>query len=236
MFAGEYARRYNSYDPPKHIQFIAAWVLELVDRPGRPFCAVERFVAGEFRKHNNNYGFVSEDQRNTPQAFSHFTYEASRHQLLVCDIQGVSDFYTDPQICTLSGQGFGRGNVGAKGFKKFLSTHRCNAICRFLRLPSVHPKGEETDIGTRPAEPVMPSPHVEIDRSLRQPAEYLAPFVKNRGEAKAAAAVVARDKDKRAQKGEDQAAKETDKAVIVTHDNRTVTVQGGLCRGMCAVL
>ena len=55
---------------------------------------VERYIPGEYRKHNNNYGFVSDEERNTPQAFSHFTYEASNHSLIVCDIQGVSDLYT----------------------------------------------------------------------------------------------------------------------------------------------
>jgi hypothetical protein len=41
--------------------------------------------------------------RNTPQAFSHFTYEASSHSLLVCDVQGVGDMYTDPQVHTMDG-------------------------------------------------------------------------------------------------------------------------------------
>jgi len=50
-------------------------------------CAVERFIAGPYRKYNNNYGFVSEDERNTPQAFSHYTYETSQHRILICDIQ-----------------------------------------------------------------------------------------------------------------------------------------------------
>ncbi len=38
-------------------------------------CGVEKFIDGPYRKHNNNYGYVSEEERNTPQAFSHFTYE-----------------------------------------------------------------------------------------------------------------------------------------------------------------
>ena len=36
--------------------------------------------------------------RNTPQAFSHFTYEASEQKILICDVQGVNDIYTDPQV------------------------------------------------------------------------------------------------------------------------------------------
>ena len=44
---------------------------------------------GEYVKYSNNDGW-SEDRRNTPHAFSHFTYEASGRSLVVCDIQGVS--------------------------------------------------------------------------------------------------------------------------------------------------
>lgn len=46
------------------------------------------------------------------QAFSHFTFERSGHQLIVVDIQGVGDLYTDPQIHTESGTDFGDGNLG----------------------------------------------------------------------------------------------------------------------------
>lgn len=46
------------------------------------------------------------------QAFSHFTFERSGHQLIVVDIQGVGDLYTDPQIHTESGKDFGDGNLG----------------------------------------------------------------------------------------------------------------------------
>ncbi len=36
--------------------------------------------------------------RYTCAAFSHFTYEASKHEILICDLQGVGDLYTDPQV------------------------------------------------------------------------------------------------------------------------------------------
>lgn len=51
----------------------------------------------------------------TPQAFSHFTFERSGHQLIVVDIQGVGDLYTDPQIHTERGTDFGDGNLGRPG-------------------------------------------------------------------------------------------------------------------------
>uniref|UniRef100_A0A7S2RID9 Alpha-type protein kinase domain-containing protein n=1 Tax=Mucochytrium quahogii TaxID=96639 RepID=A0A7S2RID9_9STRA len=150
-----YARLFNTYDPPRLVEFCKAWILELVDREGSPLCAVERFVAGDYRKHNNNYGYVSEDERNTPQAFSHFSYEASAHTMLVVDIQGVSDMYTDPQIHTINGTDFGKGNLGIKGFDRFLKTHRCNRICRYLKLPPVNPKYSME--GTVPNLPFMPA-------------------------------------------------------------------------------
>lgn len=49
------------------------------------------------------------------QAFSHFTFERSGHQLIVVDIQGVGDLYTDPQIHTEAGTDFGDGNLGRCG-------------------------------------------------------------------------------------------------------------------------
>jgi hypothetical protein len=49
--------------------------------------------------------------------------------------QGVEDTYTDPQIHTGSGKGFGRGNLGQAGITAFLTRHKCNAICEHLGLP-----------------------------------------------------------------------------------------------------
>jgi hypothetical protein len=51
---------------PKTVQFIAAYVMELIDRPNRPICGVERFVPGTYVKYNNNWDW-SDDHRNTPQ-------------------------------------------------------------------------------------------------------------------------------------------------------------------------
>ena len=110
---------------------------------------------------NNNFGFVSEDERNTPQAFSHFTYESSNHRLLICDIQGVSDSYTDPQVHSEEPDGFGgKGNLGQRGIDRFLATHRCNAICRYLKLPSIN--ANYSDLGTLPVTQYMSYEQVQI--------------------------------------------------------------------------
>ncbi|KYQ91700.1 myosin heavy chain kinase [Tieghemostelium lacteum] len=151
MIAKKWADNYNSLKPPKKIEFLQSCVLEFIDRTGNDIiCGAEPYVEGQYRKYNNNSGFVSNDERNTPQSFSHFTYEHSNHQLLIIDIQGVGDHYTDPQIHTYDGTGFGIGNLGKKGFEKFLDTHKCNAICQFLCLSSINPKSEKSDCGTVP--------------------------------------------------------------------------------------
>jgi len=162
MYSKEFAKEFNTYKPPNPVDFVAAWLLELIARAGKPLCAVEMYIPGSYRKHNNNYGYVNENERNTPQAFSHYTFEASKHKILICDIQGVGDLYTDPQIHTQGDVliGKGKGNMGARGFEKFLSTHQCNAICKFLKLPAINAKRD--DVGTVPAQPVMSFQHVDV--------------------------------------------------------------------------
>jgi len=165
LFAKIIAEKFNVYSPPKRVSFVKAWLLKLLRRGGQ-VCAVERFISGPYRKHNNNYGFVNDDERNTPQAFSHFSYEVSGKQLLVCDIQGVADLYTDPQIHTVVGDDkvdrpFGKGNLGQRGIDQFLKTHRCNPICRYLKLPPINPRDE--DIGTVPVDSTLMQPQ-QIDK------------------------------------------------------------------------
>jgi elongation factor 2 kinase len=93
-----------------------------------------RVIAGEYIKHNSNSGYVECHRRATPQAFSHYTFEASRGRLIVVDIQGVNDLYTDPQMHTLEGTGYGEGNLGANGFALFFAAHRCSPLCAKLGL------------------------------------------------------------------------------------------------------
>jgi len=134
MIAKLYAEYYNQNRPPKPIDMMQVFVLELVDRPSKPAFCVERYLEGKYVKYNSNVGFC-DDTRNTPHAFSHFTFERSGGKLIIVDIQGVGDLYTDPQIHTSENQEqFGEGNLGIKGFALFFHTHKCNPVCKHLNL------------------------------------------------------------------------------------------------------
>ena len=50
--------------------------------------AVEPFIDGEYKKFNSNSGAVLE-WSEALAAFSHYTYNASDRELIVCDLQGV---------------------------------------------------------------------------------------------------------------------------------------------------
>ncbi|VDN30084.1 unnamed protein product [Gongylonema pulchrum] len=128
-----WAEEFNRHNPPKKIDIFQMCVLEFPDE-NQPFYHMERYIEGEYIKYNSNSGFVSGIHRKTPQAFSHFTFERSGHQLIVVDIQGVGDLYTDPQIHTASGEGYGNGNLGTKGMALFFHSHLCNDICRSMCL------------------------------------------------------------------------------------------------------
>ncbi|KAF2109414.1 hypothetical protein BDV96DRAFT_502565 [Lophiotrema nucula] len=110
---------------------------------GHNCLSLEPFIEGTYVKYNGNRGYVNSDIPNDPfnqaaQAFSHFTFERSKGQLLVSDLQGSGSVFTDPIIHTLDHKRFmlSDGNLGEDGFKFFFATHVCNDICRRLQLKS----------------------------------------------------------------------------------------------------
>ena len=118
---------------------MVAQVLELPARQGsQRWASLEPKLDGAYDKFNNNAGAVLGG--SVAQAFSHFTVHESGGQICICDLQGVGKtLFTDPQIHAKGG-GFGDGNLGSGGISSFLSTHRCNDICKACGLPPVEPK------------------------------------------------------------------------------------------------
>lgn len=115
----------------------------------------EIFDSKEAVPENGNYSDLQDEY--FPQAFSHFTYEKSKKQLMVVDLQGVftikadgTKLYelTDPVIHkrksnrnrTMKKWSFGRTDRGEKGMQAFFETHKCTQACKILGLKEVDPE------------------------------------------------------------------------------------------------
>ncbi|KAJ8782306.1 hypothetical protein J1605_010285 [Eschrichtius robustus] len=111
----------------------------------KQWLTIEKYMTGEFRKYNNNNGdeiAPSNTLEELMLAFSHWTYEYTRGELLVLDLQGVGENLTDPSVIKPEekqsrGMVFGPANLGEDAIRNFIAKHRCNSCCRKLKLPDL---------------------------------------------------------------------------------------------------
>lgn len=129
--------------PPKRVNIIDCFAIELYERRPVEYMLVERFITGKdeygrgFIKHNSNIGYIDDNERRlTPQVFSAATFWLSRGAAMVTDIQGVGDLYTDPQVHCRS-QRFGTGDLGRRGMAFFFQSYdgSRNPLFRVLGVP-----------------------------------------------------------------------------------------------------
>lgn len=144
--------------PQKSLRFIDVSIIYVPER--NEYYSVEEFIEGEFVKWISNDGVINEDIYScTLDAFSHWSYEATRNYLIVTDLQGAlvdnkEYILTDPAITSPDDPDrFANTNLGAEGLKDFFSSHQCNHICRKLGLKKHEfqtlPDREETDLMTK---------------------------------------------------------------------------------------
>ncbi|XP_078479016.1 LOW QUALITY PROTEIN: transient receptor potential cation channel subfamily M member 7-like, partial [Lampetra planeri] len=122
--------------------------------------AIEECITGEFRKFNNNNGDEIRPTNlleETMLAFSHWTFEYTRGELLVLDLQGVGEILTDPSVIKSGEKGsydmiFGPANLGDDAIRNFRAKHHCNSCCRKLKLPDLKRNDYTPDKVTFPQE------------------------------------------------------------------------------------
>ncbi|XP_018422030.1 PREDICTED: transient receptor potential cation channel subfamily M member 6 [Nanorana parkeri] len=129
---------------PYNLRFLEVFLIYC--HSANQWLTIEKYMSGEFRKYNNNNGDEINPTTLLEEAllsFSHWTYEYTRGELLVLDLQGVGENLTDPSVIKPEdkqsrGMVFGPANLGEDALTNFVSKHRCNSCCRKLKLSDLN--------------------------------------------------------------------------------------------------
>lgn len=146
LIARDWAARFNkSLKMAGHfvnkINFKRAYIVRLRDensKGGFRYVQVERLIEGKFEKFNNNGGQIptsayTSEEGKFANAFAHYTYEQSKQDLMILDIQGVGTKWTDPQVISKEKK-YGNADLGKKAMDNFFKFHKCGDICSLLKL------------------------------------------------------------------------------------------------------
>jgi len=133
------AEQFNKRSRGRAISFVGASVYILL-KPCRTIAHCfnsEQYLSGEYLKFNDNNGHVfnvGTDPYFLAQAFSHYSFDFSDSKSIIVDIQGDECTWTDPQMHSMDGGRYGRGDLGEHGIRRFFATHKCNKYCEKLGL------------------------------------------------------------------------------------------------------
>lgn len=130
------------------IQFLPVGVMQVTNNDEEQYFTYEHYLGSrEYKKFNSNFNYVFQDDDDdtlsaTCQAFSHYTWEKSGKQIIICDLQGIKidqrAVLTDPAIHYTNVLCHGSTNLGKRGIEQFFRVHKCNDICRAMNLKHVN--------------------------------------------------------------------------------------------------
>ena len=124
----------KEYDFKKGICFIDSFIVK--SEPQDFFC-VEPDLGSKFKKFTNNAFFYDDTDKidiHLLLAFSHWSYEFTKHSYMVTDLQGTENILTDSTLNTMNGYFKKFGDLGIRGIASFFITHECNKVCNIWKL------------------------------------------------------------------------------------------------------
>lgn len=146
--AANYCAHFNRERPllvsTSEVQFVPAGVMQVTDGNELRYFTYEQYLGdGSYTKFNSNLDYVHQEESDdtlsaTCQAFSHYTWQKSGKRIIICDLQGVQIAHrvvlTDPAIHYTNVLCHGSTNLGPRGIERFFRVHKCNDICRAMKL------------------------------------------------------------------------------------------------------
>ncbi len=129
------------------LQYKKVYYTTLDDQPAN----IEEYILGIFNKYVNNNdsraatSAMSPDEKEIfekAQALSHFSYETTKRNIMLLDIQGAGKLLSDPEMATVQLQDdsgeeiyFCVGNLSVVAITTFCIEHVCSKYCELLGLP-----------------------------------------------------------------------------------------------------
>ena len=122
------------------------------DNAEQGFVTIEKYIEGKFIKYVNNNGNVTANMKDVTtqkaEALVHFSYQMSKGEFLLVDIQGTGYKLYDPEIASTilvntaggnSSINFCIGNLSITAIDSFFENHTCNFYCKKLGLKEDEP-------------------------------------------------------------------------------------------------